>query len=536
MMRRLIFLVLCGVGLGVSAQAQEVGIEARVTYLAGQYIYLDAGRDLGVQPGDTLTVEQSDAAVRRLVVVSSMADRSVVRFAGAPMPMTVGTMVTLRVPDKADLEIAKGLHAAEKKPVPVAEAPDPEENNPVPVIAQAHRRQQPQVSGRVLMSLSTLRSATQWRIAGGGTSERTFITPSLNLHTTLANLPGGVRLNARLRTDYRYTSGVSIDPAVSVRTYELKAERTFDGYLVQAGRFSNRYARFDGYWDGLLVHLGDRDMGIGTAVGFLPHRSNEGFSAEMPRYGGFAHLEMGDRSSAAYSANVAYNEIRPSNDLENHRFVSLSHQVRRRGTALRNDLQLDRDPHTGGWVATRLVVRGTMVPAPNLSLHARYQRRRPYSIYRVTRIISYRRDQITGTASLRLTGVLLGATVAFNSTEEVDGGMVADGRTLSGSLSIPRTGLLGLSITTMASHWQDEDGASLFVNAGLSRSLGRARTRFQYQFYRTETQDNLLITHAVTLHASRSLGRRFSLSGQIRLQQSSTLRSASMYSGLWYSF
>lgn len=526
-----------GLMAGEAVAQEGATVEARVTYLAGPNVYLDAGRDRGIEPGDTLVVVREGADVGRLVVVSSIADRSVVTFAAAPFALTRGATLLLRVP-RLPPEAAPAPEPTPETVDPAPEAP-PEATSPEPPPRRtAGVREGPDVSGRLQVGLSALRSATTWQTGDAGTTARTFATPSANLHLTVVNLPADLHLRTRVRADYRYTAGRAIDPALSVRTYEMVVAKDFGNVEVQAGRFPNRYAPFDGYWDGALVHVGSARVGAGTAVGFMPDRSNEGFSAAMPRYGGFAHAELGDAERLEYEASVAFNEIRPTNHLLMHRFASVTQQLRHAGYSLRTDLQVDRDPEAGAWTVSRFVVRGVAVPGPRLSLHARYRLRRPYSIWRVTRIISYRRDQATAGAALRLDGLTLGADVALNFAEDLDGTMTDDGRTLSGYVQVPRLGTTGLGLSATASRWQDDDGASLFLNTGLTRSLGRARTRLQYQFYRTDVQalPTALMTHAVSAYASMPLGRGLSGSGQLRLQQGGTLRSASFFISLWYGF
>ncbi|HMB92090.1 MAG TPA: hypothetical protein VKP65_14655 [Rhodothermales bacterium] len=528
-------------GLAADVQAQDALVPARVTYLAGQNLYLDAGRDVGVMPDDTLSVYRDGALIGRLVVVSSISDRSVVTFSGEPFPVTLGTTLQLRtpgtpVPPELEAEPIPELEPVEEQPAVVEEEPVSPHEEPKPT--RSSRAEKTRVAGRVMLSMNALQSSTQWQTNGGGSSQRTFVTPSLNLHLTISDLPQDLRVRTRLRGDYRYSSGRPIDPAFSFRAYELVVEKAFTGFDVQAGRFSNRYATGDGYWDGVLIHVGDRKTGIGTALGFMPDRSNEGFSAEMPRYGGFAHIEVGDRSSVTYEVEAAYNEIRPTNDLLNHRFASLSHRVRWQGLSLRNDVQVDRNPISSEWVASRITVRGAWVPATGITLHGRYRVRQPYSIYRTQSILSFRRDQIGAGTSLRLGPVVLGGDAAVNFVEDNRSGRERDGQTVSGYLQVPRTGVLDLGFSSNSSYWSDDDGSSFFLTTGLTRSFGDARLRVQYQFYRTATANlpDPLVSNTVALHATLPLGGGLYTSSQVRLQRSSTLSSASLYTSLWLSF
>ena len=527
------------VGVAAEVQAQDALVPARVTYLAGQNLYLDAGRDAGVMPDDTLAVYRDGALIGRLVVVSSISDRSVVTFAGEAFPVTLGTTLQLRTPGTpAPAEPEPAPEPIEEEPAVAEEEPVSPHEEPRRTPTRSSRAEKTRVAGRVMLSMNALQSTTQWPTNGGGSAQRTFLTPSLNLHLTVSDLPQDLRVRTRLRGDYRYSSGRPIDPAFSFRTYELVVEKQFTGFDLRAGRFSNRYATGDGYWDGVLIHIGDSKKGIGTALGFMPDRSNEGFSAEMPRYGGFAHIEVGDRSSVTYEAEVAYNEIRPTNDLLNHRFASLSHRLRWQGLSLRNDVQVDRDPLSSEWIASRITVRGAWVPVAGITLHGRYRVRQPYSIYRTQSILSFRRDQIGAGTSLHLGPAILGGDVAVNYIEDDLNGRERDGQAVSGYLQVPRTGMLDLGFSSNSSYWSDDDGSSFFLTTGLTRTFGDARLRFQYQFYRTATANlpDPLVTNSFALHATLPLGGGLYTSSQVRLQQSSTLSSASLYTSLWLAF
>lgn len=519
--------------------AQEARIEAQVTYIAGQNIYLDAGQDQGIQTGDTLGVYREAAPIGRFVVVSSTATRSVVTFADAPFPVTLGVRLQIQPPALPDVERPEASpDLAEETTEPETR---PERTTPrTRAASTAGRRGSgigPRVAGRVMLSVNTLQSSTSWNVGAGGVTKRTFVTPSLNLHTTVSNLPQGFQLRTRLRADYRYSSGRAVMPEASVRVYDVLLEKDFTRFSVQAGRFSNSYAPYGGYWDGALIHFGSKKNGFGTAIGFMPDQSNEGFSSEMPRYAGFAHIEVGQRSGPRYAAEVSFNEIRPTNDLLDHRFFGLSHTLQWGGyVSLRNDLQLDRNPETGDWIPSRFSVRGSVAPHRRLRLYSRFTIRQPYSIWRIQRIISYRRDQASAGLSWQIAQVTVGGDVSLNYVDDGLGGRVEDGRTFSGYLQMPKTPLLQLGFSATASYWSDDVGSTFFLNAGTTRAFGRARTRLHYQFYRTATLGDPLLTHAVSFQAVVPLAHRFFTSSQVRLQQSSTLRSVALYTSLWYSF
>ncbi|NBC18533.1 MAG: hypothetical protein GVY18_14600 [Bacteroidetes bacterium] len=533
-------LILCG---AASSRAQTV-IPAKVTYIAGANIYLDAGRDAGIHPDDTLTVLRDEAPMGSLHVISSMSDRSVLTFVDDPFPVTLGTTLRLRLPEGAKPEQPQETTSEEdeiEQPVSptelIAEADTVDTTPQKPSrttrdrATRRRRRGGPRVSGRVMLSLNAVRSTTRWTNGTVNETQRTFATPSLNLHTRVRDLPGGVQFQTRLRADHRYTSGRSITPATSVRAYQAVLSKDIGATTVQAGRFYNRYEPFSGYWDGALVRYGRDHLGLGTAVGFMPERSNEGFSSEMPRYSAFAHLTLGERQRVEYDAEVSFNEIRPTGDLLTHRYAGVSQRLSTRWGSVRSDLQLDRDPLEGGWVASRFYVRGTVMPTRALHLRGRYEVRQSYSIWRTTRVISPRRDRASGGFSLRLLGGSLGGDLSVNLDDD------ATSRTWSGFVQHPDLGVWGLGLSANMSYWDADRGTSFFLNTGVSRRAGALRMRVSYQYSRTSvlTRDPL-VTHAGTLRLVLPVGRRFFTSTQLRVQQGETLRSLSGNASVWWTF
>ena len=548
MARQTVLLLVVLVSGAALAPAQTPTVSARVTYIAGTNVYLDAGRHAGIHPDDTLAVMDRSDVRGMLRVISSMSDRSVVTFAGEPFPVTLGTTLTLRLPDDAlSTPAADGDPPADTsddedaraEPAPEADvesqverAGHPETPARSRARSRRHRADGPEVSGRVMLAVNAVRSTTEWTTNGTvNETQRTFATPSLNAHLRARKLPGGLAFQARVRADYRYTSGRSITPTTSVRAYQAVLSKEVGATTLQAGRFYNRFEPFSGYWDGALVRYGQDRAGVGTAVGFLPERGNEGFSSDLPRYSAFAHLTLGDRQRVRYSAEASFNEIRPTTDLLTHRYAGLSQHLSTRWGSVRSDLQLDHDPLNGGWVASRFYVRSTLIPHQRLHLRGRYEVRQSYSIWRTEHVISDRRDRVSGGFTLRALGGSLGGDLSVSMDDD------ATSRTWSGYLQHADVGLWGLGLSGHASYWDSDRGSSLYLNTGLTRRVGTVRTRLSYQYSRTTTLSvDPLVTHAGTLRLVLPLGNRFFTSTQLRVQRGATLSSLSGNASLWWSF
>ncbi|NNF58113.1 MAG: hypothetical protein HKN04_07705, partial [Rhodothermaceae bacterium] len=94
-MRRLLVPLLVAL-LGLPVLAQDGSrIEARVTFIAGQNLYLEAGRDAGLAANDTLRAFRADQLLGMLAVISTTDERAVVTFVGDLFPVTLGDVLTL---------------------------------------------------------------------------------------------------------------------------------------------------------------------------------------------------------------------------------------------------------------------------------------------------------------------------------------------------------------------------------------------------------------------------------------------------------
>ena len=310
-----------------------------VTQLAGQNVYLDGGSVKGITEGDTLVTASDD----RLLVIAVSRNQSIANFAGTPFPVTRGQLLRVRVLKGAaevPEEVGEVVEEAEEA-VSIMEQPE------VGQRAEARRKREGvEVDGRLLLSFSGLLSETRIRSGNVPAVSRTYLTPAVNLNATVKNLPSDMKLHVNIRSDYRYQSYNSVSPDNSFRAYRLSLEKDLPFGVVQFGRFYNRMTRRGGYWDGVSFLVGSRKRGVGGAVGFMPERSNEGFSTQLPRFSVFGQYETPRGKPVIYRGSVAYNEIQPSSSslLQTHRFASLEQRIDWSLVSLRQDIQVDQDP------------------------------------------------------------------------------------------------------------------------------------------------------------------------------------------------
>lgn len=500
-------------------------ITATVTQLAGQHVYLNVGSEQGVVKGDTLRISTE----RSLLVISNGRKQSVCAFSGAPFPVTRGMQLVFVV-SRSGLPLEE---VTSEEPV-VAEAVSSimEEGAPAAPVRQRVKRKIA-VEGRLLLNFAYLQSETSTRSTAAGTISRRYATPSLNLNATVKNLPSDMRLNVHVRTDYRYQSRNPIAPEQLMRTYRLNLEKTFAFGQIQAGRFYNRYTQRGGYWDGLSFMAGTRRKGIGASVGFMPDRSNAGFTTQFPRFALFAHYETPRKKAFTYRVAAAYNEIQPSSVFLSHRYLGLEQRLQYDVFSLSQDLQVDQDPVSQAWVVSNLQINGRVKLGQHVSLRGRYALRQPYRLYNIDQPFLNRRDQYTAGVGIQLGQVSFGAnyTTRFLNQDQA-------GETLSGYFNTRPLTRLGLSFSATANRWTSDFGSALFANGGVARQFGKIYTRLDYGFYqsRSPNLDTPIDMHrfslASTIPFSKSL--YWSLRGSVN--ESRFLRSYSVNTSLQVRF
>lgn len=501
-----------------TASGQTERVDVTVEYLAGANIYIDAGRDHGILDGDTVLVYSADAGplLGALRVISASADKAVLTFAGEPFPITRGARLSLafEAGPLTGAEIRRGDAAPER-----------------PTAGQGRRDYGPRLTGRLTMDMDVLRS--QVRFPGGGLEsvDRTFVMPAVGLRATMARLPGDLVVNTNLRLAYRYSSDTAIDPEASARVYEANVGKTFGEVVkVQAGRFYNPFERFSGYWDGVLVRFGGRELGAGFATGFEPERADEGFSSSLPKYTAFVdyRYRAGD---LAYDGDVSFHQVRPQNGLLQHTYFGWAQRLNVGGLRLSSDLQLDRDPAGGEWTITELFALASFPLGKRIYVDGRYSRRSPYLMWLGDAPIGERREQAGAGLTYRALGGFISADVTSNRWEDGERSL-----TYGSSLAVPRTPIWDLGLSLSASYWSRDETDALVLSTGLSRTFGRVDSRVGYQLYRNGNLAGTIQTQAFDVGLSFPLTRRAysSLSGQLGFGDS--LRSQSLRATIWTTF
>jgi len=497
------------------ARAQQTRVPATVDYLAGTAIYLAVGADEGIVANDTLTVYATadGEPIGRFLVVSATATRAVVEFLGAPFPVTRGATLLLEPGG-----VARGAAAAAR-----AEPARPQRR-------PAGRR--PSLHGRVALEANAFESETRWESNEPQSARRRFATPALGLRAVAADLPGGFSLKTNLRALYRYSDPDIIDPAWAVQVYEASvATASADAPVyVEAGRFINPYTSLSGVWDGALLHVGGRGLGIGVAAGFEPERGDQGVSTTLPKYAAFVTYDVGS-GPVRYATDLSVHHVRPRNGLPVHTYGGWSQYLRVRRLRLGSTLQADRNPLTSGWEITRLQATASLPVVPGLELRGRLSVYQPYQRWQTADPFPFRRDQAGG--GLYFWGPR-GSISADLTAARLEGGETS--LTYNGAFSLLRTPVFGLDWSVSATYWDQDAFSALYGTVGLGREFGRVTTRASYQLYRTGDADLRTVSHSGDLSLSVPLARRVYATVQGRLQRGDNLWTNGLFVGLWSAF
>ena len=278
---------------------------------------------------------------------------------------------------------------------------------------------------------------------------------------------------------------------------------------------------------------GSKRSGAGASIGFMPDRANSGISTQFPRFAFFAHYETPRKAPLTYRVSAAYNEIQPASIFLNHRFVGVEQRVAYGGFVLAQDLQLDQDPVSRSWLVSNFQINARVKLIKQVQLRGRYAIRQPYRLYNIDQPFLNRRDQYGGGVALQLGVISMGA----NYTSRLLNQQYA-GRTVSGYFNTQPLTRFALSVSGTANHWLSDFGSASFVNGGLARHFGKAYTRLDYGFYRSESPNvaDPIDMHRLSMSATIPFNQSLYWSVRGSYSESRFLRSFSMFTSLQVRF
>lgn len=506
-------------GTGHVAFAQTPDVQAVVAEIAGENVYLTVGTDVGVAPGDTLLLLRDPATpLGDVRVVAATSTRALVAFLDSPFALTRGTTVFVR-PLTGDLAAT---------PVPPAGDTVAPASPGRPQRQSASRTFGPRVSGWLSLDMDASQMESRWLTNVWESTSRQFATPAGALRLTIADLPGGFTVSTNVRAAYRYASDGVIGQPQAIHVYEASLAKSFAHapLAFRLGRFFNPYEVFSGYWDGGLVRIGGRGLGIGAVGGFEPDRYSEGFSTQTPKFGGFADVHVGG-PRARYDASAVVFRVEPEAGLPARTTGGWSQALRAGPLRMSTDVQIDRTGSAGRWTLSRFQGRLATDVGHGVSFFGRVGRDGPWLPYDSTTLNLWRRDQAGLGVS---TWGTAGSATVEGSVARIVGGVTTYGASVS--LSATRIAWLGVGANAFGGYWDGNGVSSLQLSAGVNRPIGTGNLRLSYQFFRSTTPSATYSTHAGDFSLTLPLSARTFWSVGVRGQWGANLRGVGVHAGL----
>lgn len=276
---------------------------ARVTYLAGTSVYIEAGRAEGIAEGDTLLVERDSAVVTRMRVTFLSTHRASCEVLPGGRSPQVGD--TVRFTPHARVEIA-APGAGGPIPPPATSTP-PSAASPANAAKRSARRP---LAGRV--GLRYL--AAQSHEAGD------FGQAGLDLWLQGLDVGGSsidLAIDARSRHTTRDPFAGGQETEDATRFYRLAAtlHDNESRRRLTIGRQSSPALGAVSLFDGVLAETKGERFGAGVFSGMQPDPAGLGLSREIVEYGGYVEWRQHPLARNRWSvvsglvASTAYSEI-----------------------------------------------------------------------------------------------------------------------------------------------------------------------------------------------------------------------------------
>ena len=504
----------------VDAQ-ESARVAVTVDYVGVEGVYLALGIEQGVQAGDTLIVfatELAEVPLGSVLFTTAARRRSVASMLDPAFEVAQGDLLYVSLPT------ATAVDDPAAAPVAAVRVATPRAH------ARTSNDQGPRVSGRVSLEFDARETRTTWEGDLFGTTIRRFATPVSSVSLTIADLPGGFRVETNLRGSYRYSDVASIQPAASVRVYNLSVVKMFDAAPIELrmGRFYNPHESYSAYWDGMLMRLGGRSgPGLGVAAGFEPNRANEGFSQDVTKITAFADFAARGRSWR-YDSDASFHVLQESADsLADRSFAGWSQQLTIGSVSFSQRLRLDRDVDASTWSLSQLRLRAGIALGGGFRVNGGYGRTRPSSLRGQFAPFSPEREEVTAGISMIGNSGSLGLDVG--STRRTDAGRGI-------SVAASATGRMGgVLLFASGRRWSRTGMSSVSAAPGFGFGWRWLDTRVGYQFYRTESTTTLTSQSAdLNFTARVSQGLSVTLRGQ--QQWGSNFEGTRVQVRIWRSF
>ena len=262
---------------------------AHVTYLAGDLVYVDAGRDQGLAEGMRLPVERGGLRIALLAVEHLASRRASCSVAEATEPPQIGDAVRIPLLKMED-SIDPGSGGAGSPPA----------------LASVASRGMGGLGAWDIRGRLGARFLTVNDQDGAGAG---FSQPALDMRLVGKQLDGGpvsVQVDARARRTYRTRTNGDTDQQGRTRVYRLSASYRMPGppLLLSLGRQVSPDLASVSLFDGILAEYTPGRWGLGAFAGTQPEASSWGFSPDIVETGAFARYRNASRAAVRWTVTT----------------------------------------------------------------------------------------------------------------------------------------------------------------------------------------------------------------------------------------
>lgn len=254
--------------LSGAALADET-VEARVTYVTGSSVYVDAGTDQGLRVGSRLELFREGTAVAVLEVREATRRRAVCAVVEGSVVVEVDDRVRF-TPQAA----------------------------PAPEAAEAEPARRPRRGGLRAAGIRGRIGARYLAVRNRNEGGADFSQPALDLRLDGTNIAGsawGLNVDVRARRTYRDLSDGGSDDDRRTRVYRLATSwsEPGGGWGVVAGRQFSPALSGVSIFDGISLEYGNERWTAGLLSGSQPDAEDFGYSSEIREHGLYFRLRGG---------------------------------------------------------------------------------------------------------------------------------------------------------------------------------------------------------------------------------------------------
>ncbi len=373
-MRQLVRLILLVWFFSHSTSVIAKELRASVKYVSASSIYLDKGRDAGIQVGDMVAIIRGSDSIATLEV-------TYLASGSASCKVLILSVGEIRVGDEAIVEITPQLENLSPKSIDADSSFMQRDTSIVAVV-------EPRKTLGIVERLKGRASVQVYRqIENNGNN---YTEPSLYLQTEAVNIAKtGVNLNIRFRT--RQTESSSGGKRWKNRIYEASLRRSVKESKISwgIGRLTFNRAPGIGYIDGGTVEYAlTQKVAFGGFLGADPEWGGGNPQWNRIKGGGFVNYQSGDYSSKRRLSTTAAVAGSYQNGRPNREFLYLDNDLsltNRLSFYQSSEVEINRDwrktAEGSSMKLSSFMLTGRWTIFNGVSLTCGYDDRTPYRDY-----------------------------------------------------------------------------------------------------------------------------------------------------------